>query len=108
MDPIELLAEAPIFEGLAPSDLEPLRSATRTRSFARGAYLFREGDPGSHLYMVVEGEVMIGRVGEGGGQVVLAIGGTGEVVGQLSLSDQQGERAADAQARTPTTRRAIA
>src|SRR5438105_7499198 len=75
MDPIELLAEAPIFEGLAPSDLEPLRSATRTRSFARGAYLFREGDPGSHLYMVVEGEVMIGRVGEGGGQVVFAIAG---------------------------------
>ena len=72
---MELLTKAPIFEGLAPAELEPLRTAIRTRSFAKGAYLFREGDPGSHLYMVVEGEVKIGRVGEGGGQVVFAIAG---------------------------------
>ncbi len=46
MDPIELLTKAPIFEGLTSADLEPLRNAVRTRNFARGAYLFREGDPG--------------------------------------------------------------
>src|SRR5439155_964991 len=102
MDPMELLTKAPIFEGLAPAELEPLRTAIRTRSFARGAYLFREGDPGSHLYMVVEGEVKIGRVGEGGGQVVFAIAGPGEVFGELSLFDDEGERTADAQALKPT------
>ncbi len=98
MDPIELLTKAPIFEGLTSADLEPLRNAVRTRNFARGAYLFREGDPGSHLYLVVGGEVMIGRVGEGGGQVVFAIAGPGEVFGELSLFDDEGERTADAQA----------
>ena len=103
MDPMELLTKAPIFEGLAPAELEPLRTAIRTRSFAKGAYLFREGDPGSHLYMVVEGEVKIGRVGEGGGQVVLAIVGPGEVFGELSLFDDEGERTADAQALKPAT-----
>src|SRR5213080_4517765 len=102
MDPLELLIKAPIFEGLAPADLEPLRAGIRTRTFARGAYLFREGDPGSHLYMVVEGEVMIGRVGEGGGQVVFAIVGPGEVFGELSMFDDEGERTADAQALKPT------
>lgn len=102
MDPIELLAKAPIFEGLAPADLEPLRTVVRTRRFDRGTYLFREGDPGSHLYMVVDGEVMIGRVGEGGGQVVFAIAGPGEVFGELSLFDDEGERTADAQALKPT------
>ncbi len=75
-----------------------MRNAVRTRNFARGAYLFREGDPGSHLYLVVGGEVMIGRVGEGGGQVVFAIAGPGEVFGELSLFDNEGETTADAQA----------
>jgi len=103
MDPLELLIKAPIFEGLAPADLEPLRTGIRTRTFARGAYLFRESDPGSHLYTVVEGEVMIGRVGEGGGQVVFAIAGPGEVFGELSLFDDEGERTADAQALKRTT-----
>jgi len=98
MDSIELLAKAPIFEGLAPTDLEALRTVIRTRSFDRGTYLFREGDPGSHLYMVVRGEVMIGRVVKGGGQVVFAIAGPGEVFGELSLFDDEGERTADAQA----------
>src|SRR5439155_4805794 len=98
MDPMELLTKAPIFEGLAPAELEPLRTAIRTRSFAKGAYLFREGDPGSHLYMVVACEVMIGRVGEGGGQVVFAIARPGEVFGELSLFDDEGERTADDQA----------
>ena len=102
MDPMELLTKAPIFEGLAPAELEPLRTAMRTRSFAKGTYLFREGDPGSHLYMVVKGEVKIGRVGEGGGQVVFAIVGPGEVFGELSLFDDEGERTADAQALKPT------
>ena len=46
---------------------------------------------------------MIGRVGEGGGQVVFAIAGTGEVFGELSLFDDEGERTADAQALKPTT-----
>src|SRR2546421_8638542 len=103
MDPMELLTKAPIFEGLAPAELEPLRTAIRTRSFAKGAYLFREGDPGSHLYMVVEGEAKIGRVGEGGGQEVFAIVGPGEGFGGLSLFDDEGERTADAQALKPAT-----
>ena len=47
---------------------------------------------------MVGGEVMIGRVGEGGGQVVFAIAGPGEVFGELSLFDNEGERTADAQA----------
>jgi CRP-like cAMP-binding protein len=92
------LAKAQIFEGLAADDLEPLRSAIRTRTFERGSYLFRQGDPGSHLHMVILGQVKIGRVGQGGGEVVYAIVGPGEVFGELSLFDDGGERTADAQA----------
>jgi CRP/FNR family transcriptional regulator, cyclic AMP receptor protein len=101
-DPLELLAGTQLFEGLAPSDLESLRPAIRTRTFERGSYLFREGDPGSHLYVVVHGQVKIGRFGVGGGEVVFAIAGPAEVFGELSLFDEDGERTADAAAMEST------
>lgn len=102
MDPIQLLPKAPIFEGLTSADLEPLRAAVRSRTYERGSYLFREGDPGSHLYVVVRGQVKIGRVGEGGGEMVFAIAGPFEVFGEMSLFDEEGQRTADAQALEPT------
>ena len=101
-DPIHTLLKAPIFEGLRLEDLEVLRPAVRLRRFNRGVYLFREGDPGSHLYMVTRGQVKIGSVGEGGGEVVFAIAGPGEIFGELSLFDPEGERSADAEALEPT------
>ncbi|HSP09515.1 MAG TPA: Crp/Fnr family transcriptional regulator [Candidatus Dormibacteraeota bacterium] len=101
-DHLELLATTQLFEGLAAKDLESLRPAIRARTFERGAYLFREGDPGSHLHMVLHGQVKIGRIGQGGGEVVFAIAGPGVVFGELSLFDEDGERSADAQALEPT------
>jgi CRP/FNR family transcriptional regulator, cyclic AMP receptor protein len=101
-DPMHSLLKAPIFEGLRMEDLEVLRPAVRIRHFNRGVYLFREGDPGSHLYMVTRGQVKIGRVGEGGGEIVFAIAGPGEIFGELSLFDPEGERTADAEALEPT------
>jgi CRP/FNR family cyclic AMP-dependent transcriptional regulator len=97
-----LLATTKIFQGLPAGDLEALRPAIRIRTFRRGSYLFREGDAGSHLHMVVDGQVKIGRIGRGGGEVVYAIAGPGEVFGELSLFDEDGERTADAQALEPT------
>ena len=102
VDPTLQLLQTPIFEGLKLEDLDPLRSAIRNRRFDRGSYLFREGDPGSHLYMVIRGQVKIGRVGEGGGEIVFAIASPGEIFGELSLFDPEGERTADAQALEPT------
>jgi CRP-like cAMP-binding protein len=101
-DPLQLLATTELFHGLLAGDLEAMRPAVRTRTFKQGSYLFRQGDPGSHLHMVVRGQVKIGRIGRGGGEVVFAIVGPGEMFGELSLFDKDGERTADAQALEPT------
>jgi CRP-like cAMP-binding protein len=98
MDPLELLASTPMFEGLPASELESLRPAIRSRRYAKDDYLFREGDPGSHLFVVVAGQVKIARVAEGGSEAVFAIVGAGELFGELSLFEEEGERSADAQA----------
>jgi CRP/FNR family transcriptional regulator len=96
------LLDAPIFDGLTLEDIEPLRHSVRTRRFDRGTYLFREGDPGGHLYMVISGQVKIGRTGERGEEIVFAVTGPGEIFGELSLFDPDGERTADAEALEPT------
>ena len=102
MDDLELLAGTLLFEGLSTGDLDVIRPAIRRRSFARDSYVFREGDPGSHLYVVVHGRVKIARVSVGGGEVVFALVGPGEVFGELALFAPDGERTADAQALEPT------
>ena len=60
-NPLGLLAGSAIFEGLKEADLERLLPSLRVRSFGKDSYLFREGDPGSHLYLVVRGEVLEGQ-----------------------------------------------
>jgi CRP/FNR family transcriptional regulator/CRP/FNR family cyclic AMP-dependent transcriptional regulator len=102
VDVIELLAKARIFEGVTATELEALRPAVRMRSFAKDSHLFREGDPGSHLYLVKSGQVKIVQVGAGGGEIVFAVVGPGEVLGELSLFEAEGERSADAIALEPT------
>lgn len=97
-DPLEVLARTQLFEGLDWNELEPLRPDIRRRRFERGAYLFHEGDPGSHLFVVAHGKVKIGSTGRTGTEVVFGIAGPGDVLGELSLFAVPGERTADAQA----------
>ncbi|HEY8762169.1 MAG TPA: Crp/Fnr family transcriptional regulator [Candidatus Dormibacteraeota bacterium] len=99
---IQLLAKTAIFEGITAAELEALRPAVRLRTFAKDTHLFREGDPGSHLHLVVRGQVKILRVGAGGSEIVFAVVGPGEVFGELSLFEPDGERSADAVALEPT------
>jgi CRP/FNR family transcriptional regulator, cyclic AMP receptor protein len=102
VDDIQLLANAPLFEGVEATELEPLRAAVRTRRFAKDEHVFREGDPGSHLYVIKSGQVKIVRVVAAGSEIVFAVVGPGEVFGELSLFEPDGERSADAIALEPT------
>jgi CRP-like cAMP-binding protein len=51
--------------------------------FEAGNTVFREGEPGEHMDVVVEGEVEIVAAGR-----VLEIAGPGSVVGELALIDR--------------------
>jgi len=102
VDVIQLLAKARLFEGVTAAELETLRGAVRMRSFGKDSHVFREGDPGSHLYLIKSGQVKILRVAAGGGEIVFAVVGAGEIFGELSLFEPDGERSADAVALEPT------
>src|SRR5690606_25435344 len=68
----------------------------------RGEILFREGDDGDSIYVVIEGKIKLGRTAADGRENLLALLGPGQMFGELSLFDP-GPRAATASAVTDTT-----
>jgi CRP/FNR family transcriptional regulator len=73
-----------------------------TRSVARGHVVFREGDPGDRLFVVMDGKVKISRSAADGRENLLAVLGGGEMFGELSLFDP-GPRTASVSAITDST-----
>src|SRR5260370_3429886 len=101
-DGVRRLASASLFRGFAQQELEPLASRLQPRSFRRGSYIFREGDPGHSLHVIAEGQVKIAHRGRHGEEIVFALLTTGDTFGELALFDEDSTRTADAQAAEPT------
>lgn len=82
-------------QGLSGTDLLTLASYAGERRLTGGSHLFRQGDRGACLFVVLEGEIRISREIAGAGEEALAILGRGEFFGEMSLIDGQ-PRSADA------------
>jgi CRP/FNR family cyclic AMP-dependent transcriptional regulator len=74
--------------------LDVFRNETDVERFAAGSTIFREGDAGDAMYVVLEGTVEISANGQH-----METLGTGEVIGEMALIDQ-GPRVATAVAQT--------
>ena len=57
----QLVAESPVFEGLAPDRLELIAGCAQNVGFEHGERLFREGDPADTFYLVRKGRVSLSR-----------------------------------------------
>lgn len=80
------LAGIPLFLGLEPAVRERVARRLVERSLAHGELLFREGDPGGTLYVVLEGELEIFTVSKGREQILSRVGPGGHV-GEMSVID---------------------
>jgi CRP/FNR family transcriptional regulator, nitrogen oxide reductase regulator len=60
----------------------------RLKQFARGDELFREGDPGDALLVIVEGRVKIFKSTASGKQIILEIFGPGEPLGAVAVYEE--------------------
>ncbi|MEK7861990.1 MAG: Crp/Fnr family transcriptional regulator [Chloroflexota bacterium] len=83
----EHLRRYPLFSRLPEAELLQLAERSRSRSFKRGDALFRKDDPGTHLYVVLDGAVKIALPGEFGQEALVAIMRTGDFFGELALFD---------------------
>jgi CRP/FNR family transcriptional regulator, cyclic AMP receptor protein len=96
-DDAALLSNTHLFGGMEPTALQRLADKARRRSYARGAVIFNEDDPGEALWVVVEGLVKIYLTSADGDEMVLVTLGPSTVFGELPMVDG-GPRSASAAA----------
>jgi CRP-like cAMP-binding protein len=99
-DPRRLLAGLSFLAGVPDAALDRLAAIARPARFEAGAALFRRGDPGEGLVLLVDGLVRLHIATEAGRELTLGLAGPGEPIGEIALIDG-GARSADATALTP-------
>ncbi len=82
-------------KGLTSSDMKLLATFSQEEKYRMDEVIFREGDPGEELYIILDGKVRISKYIPGVGEEALAILGPGEFFGEMALVDQS-PRSADA------------
>lgn len=80
MERVLFLRKVPLFEALAPADLHAIAQVAEEDTFTDGDFLAVEGEVGDALHIIVSGAVRVDRNGS-----VIAMRGSGEVVGEMSL-----------------------
>ncbi len=83
-----LIRQVPIFSELAADDLEELATVVEERRVDKGRDLFREGDPGDAVYLIVKGRVSVFIGGDGTRpERVLSELGPGACIGEMAVLD---------------------
>jgi CRP-like cAMP-binding protein len=93
----EAVRKAPLFTALDDASATSLRASMSGVKLSRGQTLFKEGDAGDQLFVVVDGKLKLGTTSNDGRENLLSILGPGDMFGELSLFDP-GPRTATATA----------
>jgi signal transduction histidine kinase len=102
---LETLKKIPLFSGLSEEDFQRLCDMSREFQLPAGNMLFEEGQPGAEAYVIEKGEVEIIKSSQDR-EVLLAVRGPGEVIGEVALLDEA-PRMASVRARSDSTLIAI-
>src|SRR5574341_881362 len=84
----EILGSVPFFRGLTLGELDRIIGLGRLVSYPKDMVLFKEGDPGEALYLVVDGSVRIGKVVPGAKEEAMAFMERGSCFGEMALFDE--------------------
>lgn len=87
---INTLRNMPLFQHLSYVELQEVLNVSEVRTVGEADVVFREGDPGDALYLVLEGRIRIEKNG-----IELALLGPGGHFGEMALMDKT-TRSADA------------
>jgi CRP-like cAMP-binding protein len=83
-----LLNRVAIFKDLDADELKQVADVCKQVKFVSGDYIFREGEQGNRLYLIVDGEVRISRDVPGSGEEALAVLKPGALFGEMAVFDR--------------------
>jgi CRP/FNR family cyclic AMP-dependent transcriptional regulator len=92
-DKVDLFRE----RGLSAAEMKLLATFSSEERFREGSMMFREGDKGDKLYIVLDGRVRISKFIPGVGEEALTVLDRGDFFGEMALIDEK-PRSADAKA----------
>jgi CRP/FNR family cyclic AMP-dependent transcriptional regulator len=99
---LAVLRSSPIFRGVAEDVLTEVAGLCRNRTYRRGESVFKEGTPGTKLYGVIAGRLLITTTSDKGLELHLNVVEPGEIVGEIAFLDG-GTRTATGRAAETTT-----
>jgi len=94
------LRQVPFLESLDDSQIDHLVKIGKRIPLSEGELLFRKGDPGRCMYVILEGRIQIYMESSDGQAAVLRVLESGQFLGEMSLLDG-GVRSANALTLTP-------
>jgi CRP-like cAMP-binding protein len=97
-----ILKKVPLFEGLTQAQLQKVAGVAAERKYEGSAHIFKEGDVGQEMYVILEGKVRISKMIPGAGEEALAILEKGQYFGEMAVIEDS-PRSADAIAHVPCT-----
>ena len=81
------LRRVPLLASLSESQLDALAAGSVRRAFPKGRTIVAEGEPSQSLYILLSGRAKVQRSDSDGKEVILAVLGSGECFGEMSLID---------------------
>jgi CRP-like cAMP-binding protein len=93
MKPQDLLRFHPFVGALGERDADELLKQAVTRRFQADDVIFRKDDPGTGLYGVASGRVVVVADSAKGKELILNVFGPGEYFGEIALLDGEGRTA---------------
>lgn len=82
---LSLLESIDLFGELDAAQLERVAQVARQHRLARDAYLYYQGDPADHLFVLLEGRLKLTQVTPEGHQILLRYVGPGEAFAILAI-----------------------
>ena len=104
---LDLLRRTALFASLDDAELGRVADICRDHHYQTAEAIYREGEPGDRLFVIVSGAVRISRHVSGAGEEALAVLGPAASFGEVSVFDGAG-RSTDAWANEATAVATIA
>ncbi|PGY15812.1 Crp/Fnr family transcriptional regulator [Bacillus sp. AFS031507] len=83
------ITSVPVFKGMKEADRQPLQKGTRSRSFVKREFIFREGEHSETLFVVNEGLIKLTKMSPEGKEQIVRLLFPGDFFGLFSLLNNE-------------------